>query len=164
GQLGEGWTIAKQLLQYERQALGSIGRGDLGRAQTLPELAKQELGSDGARIADPVLRAQVAQCELDSLALRLTINRSADEASAGRGGDHIASMLKLYGSALTNRRHELMMTLLGADSLGWEGPGFSDAALRITRQWLRAKGNAIEGGTNEIQRNVIAKRILGLPE
>jgi alkylation response protein AidB-like acyl-CoA dehydrogenase len=57
-----------------------------------------------------------------------------------------------------------MMTLLGADSLGWEGPGFSDAALRITRQWLRAKGNAIEGGTNEIQRNVIAKRILELPE
>jgi alkylation response protein AidB-like acyl-CoA dehydrogenase len=73
-------------------------------------------------------------------------------------------MLTLYGSALTNRRHELMMTLLGADGLGWEGPGFSDAALRITRQWLRAKGNAIEGGTNEIQRNVIAKRILGLPE
>ena len=164
GQLGEGWTIAKQLLQYERQALGSIGRGDLGRAQTLPELAKQELGSEDVRIADPVLRAQVAQCELDSLALRLTMNRSADEAGAGRGGDHVASMLKLYGSALTNRRHELMMTLLGADGLGWEGLGFSDAALRITRQWLRAKGNAIEGGTNEIQRNVIAKRILGLPE
>jgi acyl-CoA dehydrogenase len=164
GRLGEGWTIAKQLLQYERQALGSIGRGDLGRAQALPELARRQLGSDGTRIGDAVLRDQVAQCELDSLALRLTMNRSGDEAGAGRGSDHIASMLKLYGSALTNRRHELMMTLLGADGLGWEGPGFSAAALRITRQWLRAKGNTIEGGTNEIQRNLIAKRILGLPE
>ncbi|MFZ2209311.1 MAG: acyl-CoA dehydrogenase family protein [Porticoccaceae bacterium] len=66
GKLGEGWTIAKQLLQYERQTLGSIGRGDLGRAQTLPELAKQELGSEGVRIADSVLRTQVAQCELDA--------------------------------------------------------------------------------------------------
>ena len=164
GRPGEGWAIAKQLLQHERRALGSIGRGDLGRAQTLPELAKQQLGSAGERIADPVLRAQVAQCELDSLALRLTMNRSADEAAAGQGGEHIASLLKLYGSALTNRRHELMMTLLGADGLGWEAPGASAAALRTTRQWLRAKGNSIEGGTNEIQRNVIAKRILGLPE
>ncbi len=164
GTLGEGWSLAKQLLQYERQALGSIGRGDLGRAQTLPDLAKQALGVDGDRIADPVLRARVAQCELDSMALRLTMNRSADEAGAGAGGEHVASLLKLYGSELTIRRHELMMTLLGAEGLGWDGPGFNPAALRTTRQWLRAKGNAIEGGSSEIQRNVIAKRILGLPE
>ncbi|MEZ0151074.1 MAG: acyl-CoA dehydrogenase family protein [Candidatus Reddybacter sp.] len=165
GQLGQGWTLAKQLLQYERQALGSIGRGDARRALTLPELAAQEIGVNAAgQIDDPVLRDQVAQCELDSLALRLTMSRSADEARAGRGSAHIASTLKLYGSELTNRRHELMISIRGADGIGWEGPGFTPAALRTTRQWLRAKGNSIEGGSNEIQRNVIAKRGLELPE
>jgi len=165
GQLGQGWTLAKQLLQHERQALGSIGRGDARRALTLPELAAQEIGVNAAgQIDDPVLRDKVAQCELDSLALRLTMSRSADEARAGRGSPHIASTLKLYGSELTNRRHELMISMRGADGIGWEGPGFTPAALRTTRQWLRAKGNSIEGGSNEIQRNVIAKRVLELPE
>ena len=165
GQLGQGWTLAKQLLQHERQALGSIGRGDARRALTLPELAAQELGiDDQGHIADSTIRNQVAQCELDSLALRTTMSRSADEARAGQGGGHIASMLKLYGSELTNRRHEIMISIRGADGIGWEGPGFSPAATRTTRQWLRAKGNSIEGGTNEIQRNVIAKRVLDLPE
>lgn len=164
GRPGDGWAIARELLQHERRALGSIGRGDLGRARSLPELARQQLGEEEGRIADPVLRAQVAQCELDSLALRLTMARAADEAAAGQGGEHVASMLKLWGSELTNRRHELMMTLLGADGLGWEGPGFDPADLRTTRQWLRAKGNSIEGGTNEIQRNLIAKRFLELPQ
>ncbi|MBL4782072.1 MAG: acyl-CoA dehydrogenase family protein [Porticoccaceae bacterium] len=165
GQLGQGWTLAKQLLQHERQALGSIGRGDARRALTLPELAAQEIGVDAAgRISDPVLRDKVAQCELDSLALRLTMSRSADEARTGRGSAHIASTLKLYGSELTNRRHELMIALRGTDGIGWEGPGFTPAALQTTRQWLRAKGNSIEGGSNEIQRNVIAKRLLELPE
>ena len=165
GQLGQGWTLAKQLLQHERQALGSIGRGDARRALTLPELAAQEIGVNATgQIDDPVLRDKVAQCELDSLALRLTMSRSADEARAGRGSAHIASTLKLYGSELTNRRHELMISMRGADGIGWEGPGFTPAALRTTRQWLRAKGNSIEGGSNEIQRNVIAKRVLDLPE
>ena len=164
GQPGDGWAIARELLQHERRALGSIGRGDLGRARGLPELARQQLGEQGGRIADPVLRDAVARCELDSLALRLTMSRAADEAAAGHSGEHIASMLKLWGSELTNRRHELMMTLLGADGLGWEGAGFDPADLRTTRQWLRAKGNSIEGGTNEIQRNLIAKRFLELPQ
>ena len=165
GKLGQGWTLAKQLLQHERQAIGSIGRGDARRALTLPELAQQEIGTGAkGQIIDPLIRSEVAQCELDSLALRLTMNRGADEARAGRAGAHTASMLKLYGSELTNRRHELMISIRGADGVGWEGPGFTPAALRTTRQWLRAKGNSIEGGTNEIQRNVIAKRVLDLPQ
>lgn len=165
GKPGQGWSLAKQLLQHERQALGSIGRGDARRALTLPRLAAQEIGIDAeGQIDDPTLRNQVAQCELDSLALRAAMSRSADQARAGQGNAHIASMLKLYGSELTNRRHELMISIRGADGIGWAGPGFTPAALRTTRQWLRAKGNSIEGGTNEIQRNVIAKRVLDLPD
>jgi alkylation response protein AidB-like acyl-CoA dehydrogenase len=48
--------------------------------------------------------------------------------------------------------------------LGWEGDGFAPDALRATRHWLRSKGNSIEGGTSEINLNVVAKRVLGLPD
>jgi alkylation response protein AidB-like acyl-CoA dehydrogenase len=56
------------------------------------------------------------------------------------------------------------MNVLGPDALGWEGEGFDGDDLRATRDWLRTRGNSIEGGTSEIQLNIIAKRVLGLPD
>ena len=53
---------------------------------------------------------------------------------------------------------------MGTQALGWEGEGFSPAEIGQTRSWLRSKGNSIEGGTSEVQMNVIAKRVLGLPD
>ena len=53
---------------------------------------------------------------------------------------------------------------MSTDGLGWSGDGFSEAEITNTRGWLRSKGNSIEGGTSEVQRNVIAKRVLGLPD
>ena len=57
-----------------------------------------------------------------------------------------------------------MLEIMGSNAFGWEGPGFDDRSLSTTREWLRSKGNSIEGGTSEIQLNVIAKRVLGLPD
>jgi alkylation response protein AidB-like acyl-CoA dehydrogenase len=70
-------------------------------------------------------------------------------------------MLKYYGAELNKRRHELLMTAGGSDALEWESERSrgGDAA----RGWLRTKANSIEGGTSEVQLNVIAKRILELP-
>jgi alkylation response protein AidB-like acyl-CoA dehydrogenase len=62
------------------------------------------------------------------------------------------------------RRRELMVSIAGAQALGWEGPGFEEDELTLTRDWLRSRGNSIEGGTSEIQLNIIAKRVLGLPD
>ena len=73
-------------------------------------------------------------------------------------------MFKLYASEMNKRRAEIQMSVLGANGLGWEGEGFAPAALMDTRGWLRSKGNSIEGGTSEVQLNVIAKRVLGLPD
>jgi alkylation response protein AidB-like acyl-CoA dehydrogenase len=73
-------------------------------------------------------------------------------------------MAKFYASESNKRRQELMVSIMGNRSLGWEGEGFSPAELDQTRAWLRSKGNSIEGGTSEIQLNVIAKRVLGLPD
>ena len=72
-------------------------------------------------------------------------------------------MFKVYGTELNQRRMELMVRILGPDALGWDGVGFDDFALGTTRDWLRSRGNSIEGGTSEVQLNIIAKRVLGLP-
>ena len=73
----------------------------------------------------------------------------------------MSSMLKYYGAELNKRRWELLMSCGGSEHLEWESErsqqGFA------ARSWLRIKGNSIEGGTNEVQLNVIAKRILELP-
>ena len=89
------------------------------------------------------------------------LERVVEEAKAGLGTGAASSMLKYYGTELNKRRQELLMAVHGADGLGWEGERFHEGFL--PRAWLRSKGNSIEGGTSEVQLNVIAKRILGLP-
>ena len=73
-------------------------------------------------------------------------------------------MFKLYGTEMNKRRYELLVKVLGSQALGWEGDGFNARELGTTREWLRSKGNSIEGGTSEVQLNIIAKRVLGLPD
>ena len=73
-------------------------------------------------------------------------------------------MFKWYATELNKRREELKMDFRGSQALGWEGDGFSPMEIQQTRDWLRSKGNSIEGGTSEVQMNVIAKRVLGLPD
>ncbi|HFB55209.1 MAG TPA: acyl-CoA dehydrogenase, partial [Hellea balneolensis] len=72
-----------------------------------------------------------------------------------------SSMLKYYGTELNKRRFELLMDAGGYDGLEWEGKNSDDGDL--ARRWLRTKGNSIEGGTSEIQLNIISKHILQLP-
>ena len=68
------------------------------------------------------------------------------------------------GTEQNKRKYELMLQLMGTQALGWAGEAFSERELATTRQWLRSKANSIEGGTSEVQLNVIAKRVLGLPD
>jgi alkylation response protein AidB-like acyl-CoA dehydrogenase len=166
GKRGGGWTIAKALLQHERSMISGMGSGVRagGRGKSIGDTAKDYLGQEGGRIADPVLRDRVAQQELDALCFGLTAKRSSDSAKAGQAPGYVASMFKYYGTELNKRRCELMVSIMGADALGWEGEGFDESELAMAREWLRSKGNSIEGGTSEIQLNVIAKRVLGLPD
>ena len=59
---------------------------------------------------------------------------------------------------------EILLDIMGSQSLGWEGDGFESRELTTTREWLRSRANSIEGGTSEVQLNIIAKRVLGLPD
>jgi len=111
-----------------------------------------------------VLRDRLTQVEMDQTCLDVTLSRSRDRLKAGQPPGPEASIFKLYGTELNQRRRELMMSIAGPQGLGWDGAGFSDDELQLTRDWLRSRGNTIEGGTSEIQLNIIAKNVLGLPD
>ena len=152
GDINNGWTIAKYLLTHEREMIGGIGTG--AGQKTLGEQAVDAVGLHGGRLADEVLRADIAEWEIDMQCHQLTMERVRDEiATSGVG--NTSAMIKYYGTEMNMRRYELLMAINGSDALEW-------AEDTDTQRWLRSKGNSIEGGTSEIQLNIISKRILGL--
>jgi alkylation response protein AidB-like acyl-CoA dehydrogenase len=159
GELNKGWTIAKYLLTHERDMIG--GMGGTGEGRSLGQTAAESVGTENGILADTVLRGQIAAFEIDAIAFRLTMERVGDMARTGKAHPAISSMLKFYGTELNKRRMELVMAAGGSQALEWEGPASRDGY--TARAWLRSKANSIEGGTSEIQLNIIAKRILGLP-
>ena len=90
--------------------------------------------------------------------------RSGEEAKISKADGNLASIFKYYGTEQNKRKYELLLSIMGSQAAGWEGDGFTERELGTTRQWLRTKANSIEGGTSEVQLNVIAKRVLGLPD
>ena len=146
GEVNKGWDVAKYLLGHEREmisAMGLAGGGSLGAA---------------AKPADPLLRAEIAAFDVDSLAFQAMSERFIAMWKAGEAHPAMASMMKYAGTELNKRRNELVMAAGGSDALAWDGGDGKSA-----RDWLRSKGNSIEGGTSEIQLGIIAKHILRLP-
>ena len=160
GTLNAGWDVAKYLLTHEREMIGAMGEAAL--PQSLIQIATAAAGvDDQGRLADPQLRAQIAEFDMDEAAFHSTLVRFSELASARQAHPAMSSMLKYYGAELNKRRWELMMSAAGSDALEWDSERSKQGGL--ARAWLRTKGNSIEGGTSEVQLNVIAKRILELP-
>ncbi|GGC91602.1 acyl-CoA dehydrogenase family protein [Halopseudomonas salina] len=159
GEVNAGWTIAKYLLTHEREMIGGMGRTAAGQ-KTVPEFAVEALGLENGKLADGYLRSDITRWELDAKAFELTAERVLDEVKAGQGVGNTSAMLKYYGTEVNKRRQELLVALRGSDAMVWEGEAWNEGA--TPRTWLRSKGNSIEGGTSEIQLNVIARNILGL--
>ena len=171
-EINSGWTVAKALLGYERNMIadafgGGAGGGSKKKQRPGSKLANMArdygLGDNGS-LGDPVLRDEIAQVEMDERAFHLTVQRSRDAARAGQQPGPESSLFKVYATELNMDRHELMVRLAGLQGIGWEGEGFSSDEINLTRAWLRSRGNSIEGGTSEVQLNIIAKRVLGLPD
>jgi len=161
GRVGGGWEIAKRLLQYERVNISAGGFGG-GGGLPVEEQAKHFVGEENGKLADPDLRARLAEWKMFDRAFGLTIRRSQEEAKAGKSVSDTASVFKWGAAKLNQDRSELLVEAMGTQGLGWEGDAFEKGALKNTRDWLRSKGNSIEGGTSEVNLNVIAKRVLGL--
>ncbi len=160
GEAGNGWTIAKYLLTHEREMISAFGAAP---KKSLSQYATEIVGTDASgRLASGVLRQNLAQYQLDTLAFGATMARVGDEVKSGKGLGPASSIFKYYGTELNKRRNELNLAVFGEGALGWEGEAYNDGAL--SRDWLRSKGNSIEGGTTEVQLNIVAKRVLGLPD
>ena len=160
GEEGNGWTIAKYLLTHEREMISGFGAAP---KKSVGQMAVEALGTDASgRLANGVLRQNIAQYQLDTMAFGATMARVGDEAKAGQGLGAASSIFKYYGTELNKRRNELNMAVGGESALGWDGEEYRGGTL--CRDWLRSKGNSIEGGTSEVQLNIISKRVLGLPD
>jgi alkylation response protein AidB-like acyl-CoA dehydrogenase len=160
GQLNKGWDVAKFLLTHERDMIGGMGP-NTGETRTLGQIATDAIGLENGVLADTNLRAQIAALEIDARAFRLTMDRVGDLMKEGKANPALSSLLKYYGTELNKRRQELIMSAGGSDALEWESENSHEG--RSARAWLRSKGNSIEGGTSEVQLNIIAKRLLNLP-
>ena len=160
GGVNRGWTVAKYLLSHEREMIAGTGLASAGAAP-VSRTAVHALGTENGVLRNTALRAEIARFEMDERCLDLTIERARDEAQSGASLGASASMFKYYGTELNMRRYELLMAIGGLDALVWEGGASDDG--NLPRNWLRSKGNSIEGGTSEIQLNIVAKHILGLP-
>jgi alkylation response protein AidB-like acyl-CoA dehydrogenase len=160
GQLNRGWTVAKRLLQHERLSIS----GAVPRTRSVPDVARQYTAVADGRLADPAVRAEVLGHEMDARAFALTQKRAREENADGQTQTFATSIFKLVRSELTIRRTELVVSLMGTRGVGWEGDPFSPDELEETRFWLGRKGGTIAGGSSEVQRNIIAKRVLGLPD
>ena len=167
GQVNGGWEIAKRLLQYERANIsgGFVGGGGAagGAAGDIVDIAKRSVGLDeSGALADRDLRARIVRSRIDSQAFFLTLSRVAAESRSNNGPSAATSIIKYAAATLAQERSELIVETLGSAGLGWEGEGFTPGERQATRGWLRSKGNSIEGGTSEVNLNVVAKRVLGL--
>ena len=158
GETNMGWSIATYLLTHERSMIGGIGDTDV--RQSLHDFALEHIGITEGRLSDEILRKEIAGIELDDAAFKMTIQRSMDEAKSGKPIGARSSLFKYIYTELNKRRYEAMVAAAGTRGLGWSGEKYNDGAL--ARQFCRTKGNSIEGGTSEIQLNIIAKRILHL--
>jgi alkylation response protein AidB-like acyl-CoA dehydrogenase len=166
GPLNGGWTVAKRLMQFERSSIASslAGPGNFGQSVTLPsaaDAAKTYVGVDeNGRIADRDLRHRITLHMMESRAFALTIKRAAGDA----GPSNTAAIMKYMAAKIAQERGELLIEAMGQNGLGWSGDEFSQQELAAMRSMLRSKANSIEGGTSEINLNIVAKRVLGLPD
>ena len=163
GPLNGGWTIAKRLLQFERNGMGNRQNGPAPAA--VHEIAKSYVGVDETgRLADRDLRARIVEHEMETRLVQQTTRRAASEARSNQGPSAATSIMKNASMKVGQDRLELMLEVMGSQGLGWEGEGFQTDELTAVRNWLSSKAFSIFGGSAEIQNNIISKRILGLPE
>ena len=158
GEENQGWTYAKFLLGNERNGIAQVGRTKLRLADV------KERATANGLIGDPLFAARLAEAENDILALELTQMRVASGSKGGKPNP-ASSVLKLRGSQLQQIATELLMEVAGLDALPFgAGDGIASPqwAQHSAPRYLNYRKTSIYGGSNEVQRTIIASTILGL--
>lgn len=170
GEEGKGWTIAKFLLGHERVGIAAVGRSKK-QLRRLKAIAGREISDDRPLIEDQRFAEKIAAVEVDLLALESLVLQVLADQTAGRAPGPESSLLKISGTEIQQAITELLFEAIGnyahpyiAEALvdGWnEEPVGPDYAAAIAPHYFNWRKASIYGGTNEIQKNIIAKMVLG---
>ncbi|MDH3643835.1 MAG: acyl-CoA dehydrogenase family protein [Gammaproteobacteria bacterium] len=166
--VNQGWTVAKRLLQHERSGLAALASADtagpmerIKPSMSLAALAKHYAGTE--EIPDAALRRDIIDNEMLKHSFVLTQQRTLEESAADTPGA-ATSIFKFVEAEYVKAQLELQLRIRGTRGVGWQGDDFTEEEIRMSRLWLEAKAISIAGGSNEVQLNIIAKRVLGLPD
>ena len=168
GELNKGWTVGKRLLQHERSGMESlVSGGSKSDVMSLVSEAKRCIGLRDGKLADAGYRQQVLKYEMDNKVFRMSQRRAVEESEGGTPGA-VTSIFKVYGSELQQAYYDLLLQMRGVqgfpDTMVADHANFSGRELNDAKQWLYYRAASIYSGSNEVQRNIIAKRVLGLPD
>jgi hypothetical protein len=163
---GEGWTVAKYLLGHERMNTGRIGASKRELAK-LKEFAAQQPGDGNSLMDDPRFRDKLSRLEVELMALEITNLRFLDRMRrTGQPPGADVSMLKIKGTEIQQGLTELMMQAVGPLAQPFKAvngdAGFDEFTAAIAPRYCNFRKTTIYAGSNEIQRNIIAKMTLGL--
>jgi alkylation response protein AidB-like acyl-CoA dehydrogenase len=162
GEEGKGWTYAKGLLQHERTGLAGLSRS-LVALEGLKENARSVKRGNGTLLDEPAFRAKIAELEIDLMAAEYTELRSLASAQAGAAPGPESSILKLKGTEIQQRIQKLTVEAGGVFAAAWGGksvgPGFARGGMA---GYLASRAYTIYGGASEVQKDVIAKNVLGI--
>ena len=171
GDEGRGWTIAKFLLSHERTNTAGVGASKRELLR-LKQIASKEGSGGRPLIEDPLFRDKISKIEIDLMALEWTVLRVAAVEAEGEAPGPEASILKLRGTEIQQELTQLQMEAVGPNALpylpmsiedNWIGPKVGpEYATALASRYFNYRKVSIYGGTNEIQRNIISKRVLGL--
>ena len=166
GEEGKGWTYAKSLLVHERLSIAEVAESKRN-LQQLREMARGEVNGGQSLLEDPQFAKRLADVEIDLMALEYTELRVLASAADGGMPGPESSLLKLQGTTIQQKLQELRMdvagyysqTLQGELTASELGHDFADIAQKL---YFRGRASSIYGGSDEVQKNVTAKHVLGL--
>ncbi|ORU90823.1 MAG: pimeloyl-CoA dehydrogenase large subunit [Cycloclasticus sp. symbiont of Poecilosclerida sp. M] len=171
GKEGEGWTIAKYLLQHERTNIAQVPRSK-AQVKRVKAIASQEMYNDKPLIEDVQFRLKIAEVEVELMALEMTSRRVLSKLSAGEPPGSASSLLKVKGTEVQQAITALLMEAVGYYGFpyvketmtdGWQGdPIGHEEAVMLAPHYFDWRKTSIYGGSNEIQKNIMAKAVLGL--
>ena len=167
GGVDNGWSAGKRLLQFERSTHAGINtsgsQGGRNTRDDTKEIVLKYSPIESGRLADSATRARLLEFQMKKAAQSLTQKRTIEETRA-RAPGFTSSAVKLSNALIEQERDEMIVQVMGSLGIGWSGEPFSDLEIDATRTWLKQKSLTIAGGTKEVQLNIIAKRVLGLPD
>ncbi|OTP73699.1 acyl-CoA dehydrogenase family protein [Caballeronia sordidicola] len=171
GEENRGWTYAKYLLGHERTGIARVGQSKR-ELVFLKRLATDQKKGGASLLKDPVFAAKIAALEIEIMALEVTVQRVVASEANGRGPGPEASMLKIKGTEVQQALTELMVEAIGPQAAAFD-PEYlegerehslagDDDAAPLAAYYFNFRKTSIYGGSNEIQKNIIAQMILGL--